>query len=158
MGLALWKRHSRNAIAVKGVFELREMGLHFLQNQRHREEDWEAFEAALVLVYGEDALMSLFSIREQVSRDPLVRDMTAVLYGDNVVTLHLFALPTDRLESGLQMRLRASVSSISIYNLDKALDFFTSLVNYLLVPLEEYYWEDYDPVTQVQFNIVYKED
>lgn len=158
MGLALWKRHSRNAVAVKGVYELRERGLHFLQNQQHREEDWEEFEAALILMYGEDALMSLFAIREQVSKDPLVRNMTATLYGDNVVALHLFAFPTDRLKSGLQMRLRASISAMSIHNLDAARDFFTSLINYLLVPLEEYYWEEYDPVTQVDFHIVYKED
>jgi hypothetical protein len=154
-----WALHGKSAIAVEGAFELRDRGLHYLLNIAPLEIDQAEYETKIENMFGPECFGQLIRIRDLIVRDPYNRNMTAVFpYKDRFPwgMIHVLMIPCDRLASKMQFRFKGYFGSISLDTLEATLEFFKATMAWIMEPLTEFYWEDYDPVLQMQFGNVYK--
>jgi len=168
-GIELWKRLSRTAMGVKvrgtQYLELRMQGSILLLNVAAREPDMEKIEEEMVKEWGDHTLMHLMRIRELLLEEPGRRDMIAPCF-DNVdetiplsciSVVHVMMNPSNRLKSGWQVYLNVYARSIHVDRLDRDVEFLKDVLAWLIEPLDEFYWEDYDPVLCMRIASLHKE-
>jgi len=164
MGLAadIWKRHAKfgTGVEVRGkrFISVRKTGISILLNIQAREIDPIEIEDAIVKEWGENTLMELTRTRHILLEEPWRRDLVshcndtvdATIPLSCISLLHVLMQPCDRLKSKMQFQLNVYARSIHVEKLDEDLELLRDVIAWLLEPLEEFYWEDYDPVLNMK--------
>ncbi len=172
MGLSedLWKRHSKRALGVevrgKTFLELRKWhGTNIMLNIQAREADIEELEKEIMKEWGAATMGYMIRTRELLLTEVGRRDMIVPCY-DNVdetiplsciSLLHVLMIPEQRLASKWQFQMNAYARSIHVDRLNRDLEFLMDVMAWFLYPMEDFYWEDYDPVLSLNIASLHKE-